>query len=96
MDNTEAIRELDLFRSDCRYYGLKGQFTQMQKEALSLAIQALKPLPTLAELGRVIENTELWKNYWNLHWAKYNTDPASNELTDLATAILDLLKGDQI
>ena len=83
MDNTEAIKVLekiycthgeDYCEGDC----LEGQ-------ALSLAIQALKPLPTLEELERVIDKVKL---EGMLHILP-------DDRKKLATAILDLLKGER-
>lgn len=83
MDNTEAIRVLKSF---C------GNFTSEDLEALSLAVQALKPLPTLEELERVIESHQIGKRFIIEHDKDL---PTAEMITNLATAILDLLKGER-
>ena len=92
MDNTEAKKTLDemiKISDDLDKY-------PDWKEATQYAIQALKPLPTLEELERVIEpslNEAL--AYLGDIGSRLNKSDRTTIKNYIATAILDLLKGEE-
>ena len=86
MDNTEAIKVLMDMRED-EYSCIQAGSSNSMVKALSLAIQALKPLPTLAELDKTILNT--CKKELNQRIGFMLT---KDEARIFSTAILDLLK----
>ena len=116
--DTEAIKVLEELRDHscdiedaefgwyacCNQRDYEGHKPDCERvKALSLAIQALKPLPTLEELERVVYDIKfkdkvIGSSYFSTTEPKDNTTHIrlhKSTCKIIATAILDLLKGER-
>jgi hypothetical protein len=99
MGRTEIEKVIGKVADECMYDFPKA-YTNAQIVAFQKGVDKMwsktgdnltripKPL-SVSEIEKIICNSEFWKNYWSLHWSTYNTDPASEETKDLATAIVN-------
>ena len=96
MDNTEVIKVLEELVCNMQLLSPKYYTGDNKRiKALSLAIQALKPLPTLEEIINIIYDHSDYLTDGFGYYSNDDSEGVNEGVKRLATAILDLLKGER-